>query len=191
MIHHIYSEATSLAGWSLKGSLSVFAPAFFLVSWATGQIFRVKKQANLEQDLFGYRKSAAKFGDKARSAHQGFYRPRYWRGKHRLFHTYDHRARVYGLRLSEQSKYPVFDIQAEVIDLDEPIQPETGKFWTRHRFLLQSLYPHKIVMGAYRFDIRGRERLYLNVFIQTRTQGLTQLIRIAKTSSGVLIAIKN
>ncbi|HRF44661.1 MAG TPA: hypothetical protein PLD30_10560, partial [Candidatus Competibacteraceae bacterium] len=61
---------------------------------------------------------------------------------------------------------------------------------TRHRYAVESLYPSKIIMGAYRFDISGRERLKVNIFIQTRTQGLTQQMRIAKLPTGLAIAIK-
>ncbi|MBS0160913.1 MAG: hypothetical protein JSS26_20220 [Nitrospira sp.] len=92
------------------------------------------------------------------------------------------------LGLINQSSYPVFDVQADAIDLDEPIDAKAGKLWTRHPFKLANLFPNRIVMGAYSFDMRGRERLYLNIFIQTRGQGATQQIRIARVNGAIQIA---
>ena len=37
--------------WSPKVEVSVFAPAFFLVSWATGQLFRIGKQSAVDRNL--------------------------------------------------------------------------------------------------------------------------------------------
>ena len=82
--------------------------------------------------------------------------------------------------LFNRSEYPVFDIHAELIDLDEPIDPENGKFWTRHRVSVPSLYANKILMQSYRFDMSARQRLRVNIFIQTRTHNLVQQYRIAK-----------
>jgi hypothetical protein len=87
-----------------------------------------------------------------------------------------------------QSPYPVFDVQARLIDLDEPIDPSKGKLWTDHMFRLPSLFPSRIVMGAYRLDMRNRERLYLNIFIDTRGQGVMQQLRIARVNGSIQIA---
>lgn len=92
------------------------------------------------------------------------------------------------LGLINNSSYPVFDVQVRLIDLDEPIDPENGKFWTNHMFHLASLFPSRIVMGAYRFDIRGRERLRLNIFISTRGLESKQQIRIVRVKGEIQIA---
>ena len=84
----------------------------------------------------------------------------------------------------------MFDVQVRLIDLDEPIDPENGKLWTDHMFHLASLFPSRIVMGAYRFDIRDRERLRLNIFINTRGQGSMQQIRIARVNGAIQIATR-
>jgi hypothetical protein len=44
-----YNRYTSANPWSLKDGVNVFAPTFFLVSWIVGQVFRVRKQAAVEQ----------------------------------------------------------------------------------------------------------------------------------------------
>ena len=94
------------------------------------------------------------------------------------------------LILHNESKYPVFDVYADAIDLDEPIEPEKGRLWTRHRFVLQSLFPNKAVMGAYKFNLSGKDRLKVNVFIQTRNKGITQEFRVARVDDWFAIAMK-
>ena len=97
---------------------------------------------------------------------------------------------VLELGIHNPSKYPVFDVYAELIDLDEPIDPAAGRFWKRHTFTCQSLYPSKIIMSAYKFDLSSRDRLNANIFIRTRTQGLVQQLRAAKVADTILIALK-
>lgn len=46
-----YGANTANPVWELKDYVNVFGPSFFLVSWATGQFFRVKKQTDVEQKL--------------------------------------------------------------------------------------------------------------------------------------------
>lgn len=92
------------------------------------------------------------------------------------------------LGLINQSSYPVFDVQAELIDLDESIDISKGKMWTRHPFHLQSLFPNRIVTGAYRLDMKLRNRLYLNIFINTRNQVTIQKLRIVRVNGSIQIA---
>lgn len=87
------------------------------------------------------------------------------------------------------SKYPVFDIFAEWIDLDEPVDFESNKFWTRNRINLGTVHPNKAVMGVFGFDLSERKRLRINIFIQTRNSGLTQQIHVAKGSDSWKVAI--
>ena len=47
----VYGAYTANPVWGLRDYVNVFGPSFFLVSWATGQFFRVKKQADVEKKL--------------------------------------------------------------------------------------------------------------------------------------------
>lgn len=144
-----YNVLTSTQSWGLRTAINVFGPTFFLLSWATGQFFRVRKQSRVEdsflsieqrlkellntmdqrtQDLIGYATGADAMVD---------------------IHGYFHVTNPGVLMLSamNQSKYPAHDIQGEWIDLDEPIDPSSGKLWTRHRFALPSLWSNRAIMG--------------------------------------------
>lgn len=185
----IYNIAVATT-WDLKTFVNILGPSFFLASWATGQFFRVQKQAKVEQNLTSIESRVENLVTRLEQHTKDFMG--YTTGSDSIayFRPMITGQNMIELGLLNNSTYPVFDIQAEVINLDEPIDPEKGKFWTRHRYAVESLYPSKIIMGAYRFDVRDRERLKVNIFIQTRTQGLTQQLRVAKIPTGLAIAIK-
>src|ERR1039458_8256158 len=47
----VYNIGTAGSVWDVKTLINVFGPSFFLASWATGQFFRVQKQAHVEKNL--------------------------------------------------------------------------------------------------------------------------------------------
>ncbi|NHQ87360.1 hypothetical protein HA050_14685 [Iodobacter sp. HSC-16F04] len=184
----IYNVQTSSAPWEFKTILNVFAPTFFLVSWATGQFFRVQKQAQVERNLISIEGRVETLVSRLEKHTQDFFG--YTTGANSVAYFIPMLTGNNALELGliNKSTYPVFDVHAEVIDLDEPIDPDKGKLWTRYRFSRASLYPSKIVMGAYHFDLSERQRLNINIFIQTRSLGLMQQLRVIKTEAGILIA---
>lgn len=186
----IYNIRTAGSVWDVKTLINVFGPSFFLASWATGQFFRVQKQAHIEKNLTSIEGRVENLVTRMEKHTQDFMGYTTGSDSVAYFTPIITGPGVLELGLINNSTYPVFDVQAEVIDLDEPIDPQKGKFWTRHRFVLGRLYPSRIVMGAYRFDLSNRDRLNINIFIQTRTQGLTQQLRITKKPDGISIATK-
>lgn len=51
VLYNIYGNSSD-AEWNIQKTVNVFGPTFFLLSWLTGQFFRVKKQTKVE-DSFG------------------------------------------------------------------------------------------------------------------------------------------
>ncbi|NSX06874.1 hypothetical protein [Cupriavidus gilardii] len=167
-------------GWSIQTTFNVFGPTFFLVSWATGQFFRIRKQAKDEQSFASIQQRLSHLVTEVED-----------RTERLLAYTVGDRGVAYfcpgfnvvdpnvmDLTLVNDSEYPAFDLHAELIDLDEPIVPEEGRLWTRHQFALPHLFPHKAFMNAYRIPVAGRARLRVNVFLWTRGAQVTQLLRI-------------
>ncbi|MDA8338346.1 MAG: hypothetical protein M0Z70_03475 [Nitrospiraceae bacterium] len=185
-----YNVYTSSGGWGLKAVVNIFGPSFFLTSWATGQFFRVRKQVALDQNLTAIESRVDAVLQRLEKHAQDFLGYTTGADSFVSFLPMFTAPEQLELGLLNNSTYPVFDVQAEVIDLDEPIDPDKGKFWTRLRFNLPSLFPSRIVMSAYRFDMRGRERLYLNIFIQTRSQGSMQQLRVARVDGAMKIATR-
>jgi hypothetical protein len=180
----------STKAWNLKAVVNVFGPSFFLASWATGQFFRVQKQASVEKNLTSIETRVTSLIDRLEKHTTDFLGYTTGGESWASFMPVITGKDTVELILHNESKYPVFDIYAEAIDLDEPIEPHKGRFWTRQRFVLQSLFPSKDVIGAYKFQLGGRDRLKVNVFVQTRNKGVTQEFRIARAGDWFSIAIK-
>ena len=180
----------STKSWDLAAIVNVFGPSFFLASWATGQFFRVQKQANVDRNLTAIDVRVTTLVDRLEKHTTDFLGYTTGGDSWASFMPAISTRDTVELVLHNESRYPVFDIYAEAIDLDEPIAPEQGRFWTRHRFVLQSLFPNKAVMGAYKFNLSGKDRLNVNVFVQTRNKGVTQELRIARVDNWFAIAIR-
>jgi len=185
-----YNLHSSPTPWDIRKIVNIFGPTFFLVSWATGQFFRVRKQVSLDKNLSAIESRVETLLEKLEKFVKDFMGYTTGADSVASFMPMIRQPDKIELGLINQSSYPVFDVQAEVIDLDEPIDPKSGKFWTRHRFAIPSVFPNRMVMGAYQFDMHARERLYLNIFINTRGQGAMQQIRIARVDGAIQIAIR-
>jgi len=176
--------------WNVKAAFQSFGTSFVMVSWTTGQIFRIAKQSRVDKnlntienrliELVGRLEKHTKDFMGYSIGENGFacFRPMIFAGTNRV-----------EFRLLNDSEYPVFDIVSELIDLDEKIYPEQGKFWTRNRSFMTSLYPKKITDPIYVFEMKDREWIRINIFVQTRSGGCIQQFRIGRMSDGqILIA---
>ncbi|HRF44660.1 MAG TPA: hypothetical protein PLD30_10555, partial [Candidatus Competibacteraceae bacterium] len=115
---------TAATAWDLKTLINVFGPSFFLASWATGQFFRVQKQAKVEKNLTSIENRVENLVTRLEQHTKDFMG--YTTGSDSIAHFMPMITgqNIVELGLLNNSIYPVFDIQAEVIDLDEPIDPE-------------------------------------------------------------------
>ena len=170
--------------------VNLFAPSFFLVSWATGQFFRVQKQTHVEENLSSIEDRLKGLVTKLEKHTQDFLGHATGEGSLASFTAMKKEGDVVELALINTSAYPVFDIYAELINLNEPVDLPKGKFWTRHIYSRDSLYPNKLAEGAYRFDMRNRDSLSLQIFIRTRSQVLTQQFRMVKNDGRWAIAVQ-
>ncbi|MBA3591170.1 hypothetical protein, partial [Methylibium sp.] len=166
-VFNIYSTKS----WDFKAIVNVFGPSFFLASWATGQFFRVQKQVGVEKNLTSIETRVTTLVERLEKHTTDFLGYATGGDSWASFRPMLPSRDTLELMLHNESKYPVFDVYAEAIDLDEPIEPDKGRLWTRHRFVLHSLFPNKGVMGAYRFDLKDKDRLKVNVFTRTRNNG--------------------
>jgi hypothetical protein len=186
----IYSVIDAGENWSLASIINIFGPSFFLASWATGQIFRVKKQAKVESNLSDIESRVDHLVSKLEIHTKDFFG--YTTGGNSIAYLMPMfpSENTLELGLLNKSDYPVFDIQIELIDLDEKIDPMKGVFWTRHRFLADSLYPNKMIPRAYHFDLSNKDTFKINIFIQARNTGVTQQIRFARVNGKRVLAIQ-
>ena len=185
-----YNWYSSPTAWDLAKIINVFGPSFFLMSWASGQFFRVKKQALVEKNLSTIDQRLESVLSRLEQHARDF--EGHTIGTQGLAHFMPMiwEPGFIELCLTNESKYPAFDIQADLIDLDEPIDRNSGKYWTRHAYSCATLQPSRLIRAAYRLNIQGREQLRINVFVNTRGGSVTQEIRVDNSRSRPLIAIR-
>nr|WP_321269638.1 hypothetical protein [uncultured Tolumonas sp.] len=186
----IYNITSANEHWALSKIINVFGPSFFLVSWGTGQFFRIKKQSRVDSNLTNIEHRVEQLIDRLEKHTKDFFGYTTGADSIAYFTPMLPSMNVLELGLTNRSSYPVFDIQAECIDLNEKIDPGKGIWWTRHRFSLESIYPNKLMMGIYKFDMSKTDSLKINIFIQTRTSGVIQEIRAHKIDGQILIALR-
>jgi hypothetical protein len=161
------------------------------LSWARGQTVRIRKQQKLEDEFQVVKKELSNLlgsisqqtrlliGHSTGGDSEGHFVPTIFQ------------PLVVQFGFINSSEFPVFDVQAEWIDLDEPnIDPRAGKFWTRHQLAIGTIHPNKIAMRIFTIDMSQREVSRINMFIQTRNSGGYQLFRIAKAGGALKIAIQ-
>lgn len=185
-----YNLRESSDVWDFKKALNIFAPSFFLFSWATGQFFRVKKQAHVERNLTSIEQRVESLVAKLEKHTKDFIGYSTGSDSYVWFEPAFRSEDQLELGLLNLSEYPVFDVHAELVDLDEPLDHARSKYHTRHSFGCESLFPNKILPAAYRIDVKNRERLALNIFIRTRSQSITQELRFVWLGGKRLVAMK-
>lgn len=168
-----------------------FSTSLFLLSWMLGQLIRVKKQQRIEEEFGTVKSKLILLAENLEKQTQDligystggesitYLRPSYLIGKEYI-----------SLHLINESQYPVFDIQIDWIDLDELVDLENGKLWTRHQKLFGNLYPNKGIMDAYTFDLDIIDNFKINLFINTRNKHISQAIRIKKVDGIPKIAYR-
>lgn len=95
------------------------------------------------------------------------------------------------LNLKTESKYPVFDIYADWVDVDKKVDLEKGKLWTRNRKALGDLYPNKMLLKVLSFDFAKRDSLNINIWFQYRNGSGLQSLRVRKVRNKLKIAFWN
>jgi len=171
--------------------ISAFGPIFFLLSWARGQIVRIRKQQKLEDEFQVVKKELGNLlssiteetrvliGHSTGGESEGYFIPTIFQ------------PLMVQFGFINSSEFPVFDVHAEWIDLDEPnIDPRSGKLWTRHQLAIGTIHPNKVAMGIFAIDTSHRDLVRISMFIQTRNSGGQQLFRIAKVNGTLQIAIR-
>lgn len=176
--------------WDLRALINVFVPSFFLASWATGQFFRVKKQASVDRNLSNIDGRIESLVSRLEKYYQDFEGFTLGTGSHVRFEAFHFAPgkSIIDICLTNFSSYPAFDIYAYLVDLDEEVDFERMKPYTRHPFRTDYLYPNQTIDSAYSLSIANKERLRFNIFLYTRSGGLSQQFRIDNTGEYPLIA---
>jgi hypothetical protein len=182
--------------WHVTGEIipvfiANFGGAFFLTSWAFGQYMRIRKQQQVEDEFQNVKSGLQRLLDSLEQQTRylighttggdsiGYFKPAVYAG-----------STIVVFPFFNVSEYPVFDVFAEWIDIDEPIDPPRGKLWTRNKIAIGTIHSKKVALNVFGIDMAQREHFRINVFIQTRNRNIQQQIRIEKVNGQIKIAVK-
>lgn len=162
---------------SLVKIVGIFGSAFFLISWINGQFFRIKKQAKTEDsfETIETRLKTLTAGIEAETeklvgfATGGNSFPKL------AFSSIDHGKNTCMLILSNEGKYPLYDIQVRIVvrsgdpvgDIFRPPQPLAAG--------------SAVPLGTWSFN--EEQKLSYNIFISARNGHFIQYVRLFKTES--------
>jgi len=168
--------------------LTNFFASLFVLSWFAGQFFRIKKQQKVEDEFSKIKKDLNSLLRKIRKQTNdligfatggdsvGYFTPGFWSKD------------AFVLNFKNTSDYPVFDVEAEWVDLDEPLDRDKLQVHTRHQVKVGYLYPKKIIMNVLKFDLTGKDQFNFNIFTQTRNRYVSQQFRLKRVGKGFKVA---
>jgi hypothetical protein len=195
VIYNIYGNESSTT-WNVKNIINIFGPTFFLLSWLTGQFFRVKKQTKVE-DSFGTMETRfnellnefkLKTDDMIDHISGGNSFP------YIMIASVNSEINMGRLMVIHNGEHPLYDVNVRIVDLNkfstiqENITLESMST-CESNIVIGNLTPsHASVLQNWKID--GVNEQSYNVFFTARNGGFTQLIRMKKIDGTWLTATK-
>lgn len=194
VLYNIFSSEGS-AEWDIKKVVNIFGPTFFLLSWLTGQFFRVKKQTTVE-DQFStiisrvnnlFTNLEEKTNEMVNHISGGNSFP--WL----QIAMIDSENDSGHLIANHEGNYPLYDVTAQIADLNKFSAMQGNHSLatlsiTHTNVEIGSLIPgHSALIRSWAID-HTPEQNY-NVFMTARNGRFTQKIRMKKINGKWLSAI--
>jgi hypothetical protein len=192
-IYNIYGDENR-GEWSVQKIVNTFGPTFFLLSWVTGQLFRVKKQAKVE-DSFGSMevrfkelmdKLEAKAEETISHISGGDSYPR-------VSFCMIGDSNTWGLMVVNQGDYPLYDVHVRITDLlkfaktNGSLSVSSAVIGEVEHIGNMIPYQRNIILKG---DQRNVSELSFNIFFTARNGLFSQLVRAKKVNDFWLSAIK-
>ncbi|MEI1280632.1 hypothetical protein V6Z05_20040 [Leptospira venezuelensis] len=180
------SGAAPNQSWTLKAFINMFAPAFFLISWMTGQIFRIKKQVGVESS---FEVVQSKLTTLANNIEQ--------KSNEMIDHisggksfpmiqigSINNLSNMGILTVIHNGKHPLYDVHVRIVDLQkfETIKDNlnlANMGYPDTNIPLGNMIPtHASMVGAWNIE-HDPEQAY-NIFMTARNGSFTQMLRLKK-----------
>jgi hypothetical protein len=167
------------ASWAIF--VKNFGPAFFLLSWSTGQYFRVRKQSVVEsrlstivEHLQGVTKTIVESTSELAATLSGgdsFCYASITAGEGPHF--------VPLLVFCHVGNYPLYDATARIVDLDKAYFALNEMQDVNQNFNLGNLIPnHATLIGPWPIDVLPKRRF--NIFFTARNGSFSQMLRLVR-----------
>lgn len=195
VLYNIYGNGSSEI-WNIQKVVNIFGPTFFLLSWVTGQFFRVKKQTKVEDSFV---KMETRFKELLNEVEKSTYQmichitggdsfPYFQIG------MLDNKKNTGVLMSIQEGEHPLYDVNARIVDLQKfeqvknnlslanmsysDIYISIGNMIPSHARMIQPWKIHNEPTQSY------------NVFLTARNGNFTQLIRLNKINGAWISATK-
>jgi len=182
--------------WGLKEVINIFGPSFFLLSWITGQLFRVKKQTKVDSDLKTIESRIASLVDTLED--QTTELSNYSSGGDSFVYFAPTIVTTSGFPASlwvfHKGKYPIYDLSFHIKDLDE-FEAEWNKPVETRNILgvgvnmhLGNVSPNSA--SATRISINEKAHTRLHIQFSARNGHFSEILHIRKVGTGYKTAIR-
>jgi hypothetical protein len=195
VLFNIYGQTNS-SEWNIQRIVNVFGATFFLLSWMTGQFFRVKKQTKVEDSFGSIENRFEQLLDKIES-----------RTEEMINHTtggnsfvwymiaqLHHESNSGILVANHEGEYALRDISARIVDLQKfnQLRNKTSlkEIQTTETIIsIDSAIPnHSSLVQNWKLESEP-EQSY-NIFTTASNGGVTQLLRLKKIDGAWVSASK-
>ncbi|MCE9777564.1 hypothetical protein LZ645_21820 [Shewanella algae] len=195
VLYNIYGSE-SAEPWDIKKVVNVFGPTFFLLSWLTGQFFRVKKQSKVE-DNFGLMEARFKellnevenkTNEMISHISGGNSFPYFQIG------MLDPNTDTGVLMVIHKGEHPLYDVNSRIVDLQKFNQIKNNlslgnMAYSDTNISVGNLIPsHASMLQNWKVE-NSPEQSY-NIFFTARNGSFTQALRLKKINGKWLSATK-
>lgn len=193
--YNIYGGSTD-SKWDIQKVVNVFGPTFFLLSWLTGQFFRVKKQTKVESSFeamearFGELLDRVEKGTNEMIAHISGGDSFPW-----ILYGMPERSSDTGMLMAfHQGEHPLYDVAVRIVDLRKLKQilgnPSLASLaYADTNIKIGNMIPSH-VQTIQPWTLENAPEHSYNIFISARNGNFTQFLRLKKINNSWTSATK-
>ncbi|AQT58890.1 hypothetical protein [Cellvibrio sp. PSBB023] len=185
VLYNIYGGSNGTE-WTTQKVVNVFGPTFFLLSWLTGQFFRVKKQTRVENSFGAMESRFKELLEKVEAKTEEMIGHISGGNSFPWFQVsmIDNSTNIGLLMAMHQGKHPLYDVSARIVDLNKFEQVKT-KFslatlgYTDTNINLGNMTSSNVRL-VQQWKLESEPEQSYNIFFTARNGSFIQELRLKK-----------
>jgi len=182
--------------WDLSKTVNVFGPTFFLLSWLTGQFYRIKKQTKVEDNFGTIESRLNELLDKVETKTEEMVSQISGGKSFPWFQIgmIDHTNDVGVLMALNEGNHPLYDVTARIVDLEKFRKLKNNITLATLKIIdvnvdLGNMIPSHSRMYQ-KWDLRNSTEFSYNIFSSARNGNFVQQLRLIKINGKWVSATK-
>ena len=182
------------SGWPVQKIVNTFGPTFFLLSWVTGQFFRVKKQTKVEDSFGSMEVRFKELMDKLEAKAEETIAYISGGDDYPLIQFCQMDSpNAWGFIVVNHGKYPLYEVTVRITDLqqlaraNDPSSVSSAQLGTIIH--IGNMIPSQLYR-LFKIDVKDYSELAFNIFFTARNGNFSQLLRLKKINDSWMSAIK-